>query len=282
MVSINYPPVVAGLDGTSSDVPVLRAAAIEAMLRTRPLRVLASYGEPVTHAAPAPRPSPEQARRFLVNLAARENPVHRGLHVDVAMVAGALADAVIAESSTAAVVVTDGVLGHAVVARVRCPLLLVPPCAGPGDGPVLVAVDANAPGSAPVLEYGFDTAAGRGLTLRPVFAWVPQPPGLLAAVAPQDQLAAHADAERMLAEAVAGWAEKFPDVTVRRAEIRASSVAGALIRASASASLVVVGSRPRRHGTGPRARLCVGTVTHALLARARCPIAVVPLEDHHE
>jgi nucleotide-binding universal stress UspA family protein len=74
----------------------------------------------------------------------------------------------------------------------------------------------------------------------------------------------------VLGEALAGWREKYPDVTVTPVVAR-DRAARALVGASHQASLVVVGSRGRGGFTG----LLLGSVSQALLHHAGCPVAVV-------
>jgi hypothetical protein len=74
-----------------------------------------------------------------------------------------------------------------------------------------------------------------------------------------------------LAEALASWPEKFPDVRVRSAVIRAHPTVG-LIGESSNQDLLVVGSHGRRPST---ARL-LGSVSQGVLHHAYCPVAVIP------
>ena len=79
-----------------------------------------------------------------------------------------------------------------------------------------------------------------------------------------------AEEERVLAEALAGWQGKYPDVTVHRRLVRGHT-GRALVEATRDARLVVVG----RHGHRAVSGWLVGSVTHALLHQARCPVAVI-------
>jgi nucleotide-binding universal stress UspA family protein len=81
---------------------------------------------------------------------------------------------------------------------------------------------------------------------------------------------AHEDAEDVLTEALDRWAEKYPDVVVHRAVRHGLDVPVALGAASRTAQLTVVGS-------SHSARSSMGSVAQALVRRAGCPVAVVPI-----
>ena len=76
--------------------------------------------------------------------------------------------------------------------------------------------------------------------------------------------------ERLLAESVAGTRAAHPGVTLFQEAIPVRP-AQVLVDASARASLVVTGSR----GRGAFAGMLLGSVSHEVLHRARCPVAVV-------
>ncbi|MEU2632783.1 universal stress protein [Kitasatospora sp. NPDC007106] len=124
-----------------------------------------------------------------------------------------------------------------------------------------------------MLEFAFREAARRGLVLRAVHGWTPPPVwGYAGGVAPQveaDQFRA-VEAE-LLDEALVGWREKYPEVTVLQ-DCRIAGGAQAVVDTAADAALVVVGRRRRRHRVG----LHLGPVAHAVLHHAQAPVAVVP------
>ncbi|MFC5286747.1 universal stress protein [Actinokineospora guangxiensis] len=78
------------------------------------------------------------------------------------------------------------------------------------------------------------------------------------------------DEKAVLAERLAGWSEKYPDVPVQRAVIR-DRPAHALLLQAAQAQLLVVGSR----GTSPLAGVLLGSTAQTVLHHAPCPVAVV-------
>jgi nucleotide-binding universal stress UspA family protein len=76
----------------------------------------------------------------------------------------------------------------------------------------------------------------------------------------------------VLAERLAGWGGKYPDVEVRRVVVRDRPAHALIEQATATAAqLVVVGS----HGRGSAAGLVLGSVSHAVLHHSPCPVAIV-------
>ena len=78
------------------------------------------------------------------------------------------------------------------------------------------------------------------------------------------------EAER-LADLLAPWEDKYPDVPVV-AEVVPGHAAAVLNAASEHAAVVVVGSRGRGAVTG----MLLGSVSQAVLHHAHCPVAVAP------
>jgi nucleotide-binding universal stress UspA family protein len=77
-------------------------------------------------------------------------------------------------------------------------------------------------------------------------------------------------AYELLAERLAGWQEKYPDVHVTREVVR-DHPSRALLRYAEGAALVVVGTR----GRGGFRSLALGSTGQRLLHHAPCPVAVV-------
>jgi nucleotide-binding universal stress UspA family protein len=137
----------------------------------------------------------------------------------------------------------------------------------PDDRPVVVGVDGS-PTSEVALAFAYDEADRRGVALVAVHTWLDDmlEPTLAAMI---DWDAIETDERALLAERLAGWSEKHPDVEVRRLVTR-DRPARVLVEESVGAQLVVVGSRGRGGVTG----LLLGSVAHALLHHAHCPVAV--------
>ncbi|WP_086865384.1 universal stress protein, partial [Amycolatopsis lexingtonensis] len=142
-------------------------------------------------------------------------------------------------------------------------------------GPVVAGVDGSPP-SELALAAAFEEASARGAPLVAVHAW--------SDVADEDfsgtirimprWAAVKDDEERLLAQRLAGWQEKYPDVEIRRV-LRRDRPRHALLEAAEEAQLVVVGSRGRGGFTG----MLLGSTGQALVRHAGCPVLVVRPED---
>ncbi|MCG6494278.1 universal stress protein [Kitasatospora sp. A2-31] len=183
-----------------------------------------------------------------------------------------------------------GSVGLRTAARAGCPVVLVPAGAaglggaegsgaaegsGGAPGEVVVGVEGDRPCDA-VLDFAFRHAADTGAVLRAVECRHPSHGGPYTTEAPVgqrdigDSLAA---AEQLrLQDALDRWRGKYPQVRTE-AELHAGSPAGALVAASRSASLLVLGRRTPKHTLGaPR----LGAVTQSVLHHAHGPVAIVP------
>jgi nucleotide-binding universal stress UspA family protein len=168
-----------------------------------------------------------------------------------------------------------GSTASGVVQHARCPVVVLPAedTTRAGRRPVVVGVETT-PEDEQVLAFAVAEAADRGTDLVAVHAWReialevaagrPTPFVDWTGVAEEEQA--------LLAETVAGWRDKEPDVAIREVVVR-DRPAAALRDAALDAELLVVGHRHRP----VLARL--GSTVHGLLHRAPCPLAVVPLGE---
>ncbi|MCX4092437.1 universal stress protein [Nocardia sp. alder85J] len=139
------------------------------------------------------------------------------------------------------------------------------------EGPVVVGVDGDPVGE-PALAAAFEEAAERGAELVVVHVWADinlgkyaDDPYLLESFS-----AIAVTEEALLAERLAGWQEKYPEVAVTRM-LYPLDPATVLIDWSTRAQLVVVGSR----GRGGFRGLLLGSTSNSLVQHAHCPVMVV-------
>jgi nucleotide-binding universal stress UspA family protein len=278
--------VVVGVDASRAAVGAACFAAAEAARRSLPLRIVHAvtwfdaliypYTEldlpGLLHAGA------QSVLETISDVAAEFLPADR---LSTSMVDGHPVDVLVDASADASLVVVGGrgvggvsglILGttsHGLVASAACPVVVVPDdtdVATRDRRSVVVGVEGR--GDEEVLALAFGEAAARGTDLVAVHAW--QDAVLETALRSVDLLdrdRVMAGEERALAEALAGCREKEPDVVVREVVVRDRS-ARALLAAALTAQLLVVGHHRRRR---------LGSTTHAVLHRASCPVAVVPL-----
>jgi nucleotide-binding universal stress UspA family protein len=269
--------VVVGYDGSTGSDRALAWAAEQAALEHRPLVVVHAAHADDTRAAVVlgagvlPVPARDLVRRAQdvadhgVDLALAHHP---GLEIVARPVLADVRHELVGLSESAAMVVV-GSRGHGRVASgllssvgahlARNAACVVAVCR-PGNpalvhGGVAVAADATE-GSRPVLEHAFRLASLRRLPLTVVHA-VPADEGL-------------DEARRALAEAVAGFAEKFPDVYVDQR--LSSGPIDVALRAPRPWHLVVVG----RHPLDSRTRRFTHVTATRVLEHSDATVVVVP------
>jgi len=144
---------------------------------------------------------------------------------------------------------------------------------GPEQPPeILLGVDARTP-SRSAIEFAFAEASRRAVRLRVLHAWThPLSAGVADSTRAEHELSTASQQQaRLLAEALAGWPKRYPDVHVH-AETRQDSPGRILTALSGQADLLVVGAHHRTHRIG----LTLGMVNHTVLHHALCPVALVP------
>lgn len=142
----------------------------------------------------------------------------------------------------------------------------------PAHGPVVVGVDGS-PASESALAMAFDEASLRGADLVAVHTWIEFSSDSAYAYAHQfivDWDVIETRERELLAQRLAGWQERYPDVTVRRVVTRDRPVR-CLLEHAADAQLLVVGSRGHSGLPG----MLLGSTSQALIYHAPCPLLVV-------
>ena len=125
------------------------------------------------------------------------------------------------------------------------------------------------------LRWAFEQASFTGASLHVLHSWEIPPTWSMVEVPsyePEVLIRDYGNAElRDTSEAMAGFRDDFPDVKVRQ-EVMKGSPVKALVKASDHAAMLVVGSR----GLGGFRGLLLGSVSHAVVHKAACSVAVVP------
>jgi nucleotide-binding universal stress UspA family protein len=287
--------IVVGVDGSPSSDMAVRWAARVAGTRNLPLSLvhvietppwgLFALGDgsvpPPSETSQRHKPKGEEIISAAVELArdSAQNGTLAQLHTQVYFSATGPA---LFDLSTRARMIVVGCRGHSKLDRVllgsvsagliqhaRCPLAVIhdeiPVASQPSQLPVVVGIDGS-PASELATAIAFDEASWRGVELIALHGWsdahVSDVPGT-------EWSAQQAAGEEALAERLAGWRERYPDVTVRR-RIVLGAPARHLLEESESSQLLVVGS----HGRGGFPGMLLGSVSTAVAQAARVPVIV--------
>jgi len=288
-------PVIVGVDDAPGMAGAVDWAADEARRRGSRLHLVHAW-------LPQPYDTPEAsaneadlraAERLVTELAERATARQPELEVSSGVVRTGPREALESLSRTAELLVLGrrgsggfpGLLAGStslhLAADAACPVVVVPPAPAPGSaagagggaGTVAVGVRGREAGEV-LLTQAFTAAQRLGTGLRVVHAW--RNPLLLSRghALPPVYEEGHVAAEqaRLIAEILAGWRQRYPDVPVEVDAVR-SGPARHLVELSATERLLVVG----RHGAvaGPVGRL--GSVSQAVVHHASCPVEVVPM-----
>jgi len=278
-------PVVVGVDGSRSYGAIVDLAVAEAVRRGAPLLIVHAWPGRYSGSLRTGNVMPTEAEgRHLLDLAARRAQ-HRAPHLEIGtdFAGGSPAQALVRHSQRARVVVvghrdgtftrpswgsTAAYLAH----HGACPLL-VHRGGAVERGPVVLAASARQPVTATV-GCAFEQAALCGSRLVAVHVWT-HPTGRDTAssmTVAGGYAADRKEAERHLAEALAGWTWTYPDVAVDRLVLHDLDVAYTLERASRRGRLLVAGMG--RHGRF--AEMLYGSLGRALISQADCPVLLVP------
>ncbi|MDH6245703.1 universal stress protein [Mycobacterium sp. OTB74] len=166
-----------------------------------------------------------------------------------------------------------GSVGAVALQHAHCPVVVVRnPVPTAADGAVLVGIDGT-PSSEWATALAFDEASRRHATLVALHAWTYSE---VADVPSLEESNLRKVGEEILAERLAGWQERYPDVQVHRVVVE-NEPARHLVERSALAQLTVVGSR----GRGRLASLVLGSVSNELIRHGQSPVMVTPAVSRH-
>jgi nucleotide-binding universal stress UspA family protein len=131
--------------------------------------------------------------------------------------------------------------------------------------PVLVGIDGSR-ASELAIEIAFEEASGRGADLVALHVWNDADMSTVFGI---DASVVQTAAEKALAESLAGWQERYPEVTVHRV-VEFERPVRHILTQSERAQLVVLGS----HGRGGFAGMLLGSVSTAIAQEARVPVII--------
>jgi nucleotide-binding universal stress UspA family protein len=253
-------PVAVGIDGSDSALQAVCWGAAEAVRHRVRLRLVIALERSRTDAAGEGLAAvlSDRARQRLAVAAAvavREAP---DVDLEQQLVVGHPLSVLCAEGRRARLVVIGdrgtglglpaGSVAVGLAVQAPCTVVVVhgPPRSASDFRPVVVGVDGSS-GSDAVIAFAFEAAASLRVALVAMHTW-----------------------SDVTVERLDAWTQKYPDVHVDQMITR-DRPAAELLQQAARAQLVVVGAG----GRGEFGGLLLGSVSHAVLHRAPCPVAVV-------
>ncbi len=295
--------IVVGVDGSPSSDAAVRWAAAEASMRNIPLSLIHVIERPpwgllalgggdvappteVTEVTEARQTEGEEIITAAIRLSKQSAPYGTIPHLYGDAYFSAVGPT-LADLSKRAQLIVVGRRGHRRAHRVllgsistglihhsHCPVAVIHDderrtsqrCALP----VVVGVDGS-PASESAIAIAFDEASWRGVELIAVHAWSDSH-----AETCSDWLADQDNGAEPLAERLAGWRERYPDVTVQR-RVVLDAPALHLLEEAESSQLIVVGS----HGRGGFEGMLLGSVSLAVVQAAQVPVIVARRRQPH-
>lgn len=281
--------IVVAVDGSATSLEATRWAVREAALRHVPLTIV--HVLPFVEVGPwvdlpiPPEYWEERDRRGektvgnARHVAETELPGAQDITLDTRVVSGATVPTLVDLSKDADMLVVGcrglggvrrlllGSVSSGLVHHAHCPVAVIHDEAAVDQAdraPVVVGIDGS-PASELATAIAFDEASRRGVALVAVHTWFNSADFGVDVVLPA--MATQADEE--LAQRLAGWCERYPDVEVRRV-VGQDEPAHRLLAESEQSQLLIVGS----HGRGGFAGLLLGSVSAAVAQAARVPVIV--------
>ena len=263
--------VVVGIDGSAAAEAAIKWAAAEAASRGAELKLVHAFAWPLftvplgaSDTAPGLRAAANKIVQDSIELAKKFEPAvavgglrRNGFPSPVLIKASTEADLIVIGSRGLGVMLGAmvGSTSLDLVANAHCPVVVVrPDLAGDPGRRVVVGYDGSSASSI-ALDFGIDYARRHRLELRVVAA---QP------LATDEVGITHHDLEAEVHGREGGQDAELVQIS--------GHPAAHLLRLSADANLIVLGSR----GRGGFAGMLLGSVSQTVLHHADCPVAVIP------
>ncbi|MCQ8188390.1 universal stress protein [Streptomyces rugosispiralis] len=284
-------PITVGIDGFAESPPAAHWAAREALLRDLRLRLIHAWPPPSPPAPALPHEDDRSywSQRLLSDLVGELRDTHPGLRVTAELVPRETVPALLDAARDAEMLVLGsrgrgtpggfllGSTGRQVLAHGEHPVIMVHADDRPLTADVTVGVSLRQPNEE-ALRFAFDAAARRGGVLRAVHAGA-HGPGAEETAGTEEAARAvetagaaeEPGAEGALDAALRPWRERYPGVPVAEAFTAERPALGVMHTAPGS-GLLVLGRDKTEPGPVPH----LGSVIHAAVHHAPCPVAVVP------
>lgn len=283
--------IVVGVDGSTASTAAVQWAARWAAMRNTGLTIVhasppvAPGSSLIVWTGPTPsevvRAQEEQAQRLIDDAAKTANDTAGSLHIHTRAIAAAPVPALLELSNDAQILVVGrrgrsslsgvllGSVSTAMIHRASCPVAVIhdesPAEAASMEAPVVVGIDGSS-ASELATAIAFDEASWRGVEVVALHASCDSDPF---GIHELEWGIVEPKAHEALAECLAGWQERYPDVRVRRVVVF-DRPAHHLIEQAETAQLVVVGTRGHGEFTG----LLLGSVSAAVVQATRTPVIV--------
>jgi nucleotide-binding universal stress UspA family protein len=284
--------IIVGIDGSPESDAAVNWAAHDAAIRGLPLTVVhvespaaATWSQaPVLEESPGEQQAEGRSLLAHASAIARDaiaTPDTARVHITGELLSSSTPVPTLVDQSKDAELIVVGSRGRGALSRsilgsvsaglirhAHCPVALIrdvdPQMPHPAQAPVLVGIDGATSDLATAIA--FEEASLRQAELIALHAWNDID---MNAIPGYDWSPTTTKEGHVLAEALAGWQERYPDVSVQN-RLVSDRAAHALVDASESAQLVVVGS----HGSGALAGMLLGSVSNAVVQAVHRPVIV--------